>query len=318
MCLFPKLIKNPKYKITTKNNGNVPEIKDERVRYVPIGCGLCMECVNKKSSSWKIRLYEEIKTDTKGLFVTLTFNDTSYDYLLKKTKLPKETHKYVKDNEVATLATRRFLERWRKKHKKSIKHWLITELGTENTERIHLHGILFTDHKEDIKKTWTYGYTYIGEYVNNKTINYITKYITKSNPKHKNYQPKILTTPGIGKNYINTPNAKRINKYKGRETDTTYRTREGTKLDLPIYYRNLLYTEEQREKLWLYKLDEGIRYVGGEKINAEDETTYVKLLQHYQRINEEIGYGNPNHHDVKEYIKAKRKLAYIKKQNKKN
>ena len=39
---------------------------------------------------------------------------------------------------IATLAVRRFLERWRKKYKKSVKHWFVTELGGKFTERIHL------------------------------------------------------------------------------------------------------------------------------------------------------------------------------------
>ena len=37
MCLFPKLLPNPKYKSTKKNRGAVPEIKDERVKMVPVG-----------------------------------------------------------------------------------------------------------------------------------------------------------------------------------------------------------------------------------------------------------------------------------------
>jgi len=37
MCLYPKLIKNPKYKPNKKNGGIVPELKDIRVLAVPIG-----------------------------------------------------------------------------------------------------------------------------------------------------------------------------------------------------------------------------------------------------------------------------------------
>ena len=39
MCLYPKMIKNPKYLPNKKNNNNPPEITDERVKYVPVGCG---------------------------------------------------------------------------------------------------------------------------------------------------------------------------------------------------------------------------------------------------------------------------------------
>jgi hypothetical protein len=36
---------------------------------------------------------------------------------------------------------------------------------------------------------------------------------------------------------------------------------------MPIYWRNQLYSEEEREQLWIAKLDEGIRFIGGEKMN---------------------------------------------------
>ena len=60
MCLYPKLIKNPKYQINKKNKGKIPEMIDDRAAYVPIGCGKCIECRKQKADNWKIRLYEEV------------------------------------------------------------------------------------------------------------------------------------------------------------------------------------------------------------------------------------------------------------------
>ena len=48
MCLYPKLIKNRKYMPNKKNGGNVPEVQDDRVLYVPVGCGNCIECKRQK------------------------------------------------------------------------------------------------------------------------------------------------------------------------------------------------------------------------------------------------------------------------------
>ena len=56
MCLYPKLIKNRKYTANEKNGGIVPVFKDIRTLYVPIGCGVCMECMKKKAREWQIRL----------------------------------------------------------------------------------------------------------------------------------------------------------------------------------------------------------------------------------------------------------------------
>ena len=154
MCLYPRLMVNKKYTRTKKNGGNVPIIKDERTRYVPIGCGICIECLKQKANSWNIRLQEEFKSNNIAQFVTLTFSEEKIKELSNKyTKLNGGTltdpHQ---NNELAIFAVRYFLERWRKKRKKSVKHWLVTELGHNGTERIHLHGIIWTAEKNDIKK----------------------------------------------------------------------------------------------------------------------------------------------------------------------
>ena len=154
MCLYPRLIRNRKYIPNKKNKGIVPEVKDRRVLAVPVGCGNCMECKKKKTREWQVRLNEEIRNDNRGKYVTLTFNEQELQ------KLDKECEKfygYDRDNAIAKLAVRRFLERWRKKYKKSVKHWLVTELGQSSTERLHLHGIIWTNEKADISKIWKYG-----------------------------------------------------------------------------------------------------------------------------------------------------------------
>ena len=58
------MIKNPKYLPNKKNNNNPPEITDERVKWVPVGCGNCMECRKQKKREWQIRMNEEIKHDS--------------------------------------------------------------------------------------------------------------------------------------------------------------------------------------------------------------------------------------------------------------
>ena len=65
MCLYPKLIINPKYKPNKKNGGQVPAIFDKRVIYVPIGCGKCMECRKQLARNWQVRLNEEIRENKK-------------------------------------------------------------------------------------------------------------------------------------------------------------------------------------------------------------------------------------------------------------
>lgn len=315
MCLYPKLIKNRKYIANKKNGGNIPPVNDERVLYVPVGCGKCIECLKQKAREWQIRMSEEIRVNKNGKFVTLTFSEESLIKLREQIddKINLKINKgeqYSIENEIATRAVRLFLERWRKKFKKSVRHWLVTELGHNGTERIHLHGIIFTDEtKEVIEERWGYGIIWVGEYVNERTINYIIKYVNKMDLDHKGYKPKVLASPGLGANYMNRTDWK-INKYKGEETKETYIYKNGTKAALPIYYRNKIYNEEEREKLWLHKLDKEERWVCGEKIDiSKDEKEYYNLLGYYRILNKRLGYGD----DTKEwnqydYNKKRKKL----------
>jgi len=358
MCLYPRLEKNRKYTATKKNGGIIPPFSDNRVLYIPIPCGKCMECRKKKAREWTVRLMEEIKNGNKGIFITLTFNNESIKHLSETVtintlieyyklfgenvdKVDKKLHwklknklkGYKHDNEIATLGVRLFLERWRKQFKTSVKHWLVTELGHEGTENIHLHGILWTNKSlKTIKAKWQYGYIFPRDdyeykinYVNAKTINYICKYIYKTDVDHKEYNPIILTSAGIGNRYIkekvysheeewlhrdkegnwslrtykkyklvNKAHGNYLkNKFNENGTDETYRTGTGHKIALPTYYRNNIYTEEEKEKLWLQKLDKEERWVTGIRIKVDkayDE--YYAMLKKAREINNKLGYGN--------------------------
>ena len=166
-----------------------------------------MECMRKKANDWRTRLLEEIKEGKKCEFVTLTLSNESYKSL--DIEINDDVKGYERENEIITLATRRFFERWRAKTGKSVKHWLVTELGENKTERLHIHGLIFTNKKEAIEERWQYGRTDIGYKVDEQAVNYIVKYVSKTNNTHKEYKPKILTSPGIGRNYTETYNFKK-------------------------------------------------------------------------------------------------------------
>lgn len=299
MCLYPTFRKNPKYKITKKNGGNVPVMRDKRVQYVPTGCGNCIECRKQKARGWQLRLLEEVKEARNGKFVTLTFSEEAIVELTEKYHL-EEIKGYSYDNAIATKGVRLFLERWRKEFGKSVKHWLITELGHKGTERVHLHGIIWTDEPiSKIRDRWKYGWIYPREdndknWVNEQTVNYIMKYVTKVDQDHKEYKPKIFTSQGIGRAYVETESFKR-HKYKGVDTVETYKSRTGHDISLPIYWRNKAFTEDERELLWLDKLDKNERWVMGEKVDVstqEGHEEYFNLLRYYQKRNTEWGFGD--------------------------
>jgi hypothetical protein len=304
MCLYPRIITNPKYKANKKNGGVIPAISDERVTQVPIGCGVCLECMKQKARGWQVRLLEDIRVNNNGKFMTMTFNSKSLKEITEIVRKKDKAVGYDLDNAIATKAVRYFLERWRKKYGKSLRHWLVTELGHEGTEHLHLHGIVWTDEKmEEIERIWQYGYCHKGRlkpngqwenYVNNRSVTYITKYLFKIDEKHKKYKPIILCSKGIGKAYMDKIDSEK-NKYKEGGTKEYYKTSTGHKMGMPIYWRNKIYSEEEREKLWVEKLDKQERYVLGCKIDISNgEEEYNKALQLAQKHSEEMGYNSMN------------------------
>ena len=303
-----------------KNGGNIPPVNDERVKYVPIGCGKCMECRKQVARSWRVRLLEDIKEHKNGKFITLTFSNESIKELInqKPTKnwpSMKGLEGYELDNEIATRSVRLFLERWRKKFKKSLRHWLVTELGHNGSENIHLHGIIWTDESySTIRDIWKYGYiwprpeTKVKTWVNAQTVNYIIKYVHKADEKHQFYKSKVLTSPGIGRHYMTKTDWK-ANKFNGKETNELYRTSDGSKIAMPIYWRNKIYSEEEREKLWLIKLDKNERWIMGEKVKIEQgEEEYYKLLEWYRIRNKKLGFGSDEKNWEREQYERERRI----------
>lgn len=287
MCLYPRIIRNTRYRVA-KGKYNFGAVTDPRMKYVAIGCGNCIECRQQKARSWQTRLHEELKVHKYAYFVTLTFSNESLQEISKKLEC-KEC------NAVAGHAIRLFLERYRKKYKHSIKHWLITELGHENTERIHLHGILFSETpitNEELQTLWKYGRTDTGKYCNAQSINYIVKYVTKVDNDHPNYKAQIFCSAGIGKNYYNET-TKRLHAFKGKETKEWYTLNNGNKIALPIYYRNKFWNDEQRQNLWINRLEKQKRYIRGIEIDvSKNEDTYYNVLKEQQQDNIKLGYGS--------------------------
>nr|DAG84048.1 MAG TPA: Replication associated protein [Microviridae sp.] len=302
MCLYPIYGNNPKFKPNKTNGGVPPVCTDKRLLIVPFKCGKCIECRKQKQREWSIRLNEWIR-EKDAYFITATFSEESLAGLQKESGLKWEENA----NDIATLALRRCLERIRKNTRKSIKHWFITELGDEKG-RIHLHGIICG--KEDLKnfyENWKYGFVDIGKWCNGQTINYICKYMLKVNIKYPNFQGKVLCSKGIGSEYFkrNTNEWQKEN-YKTIEVPT-YKFRNGSKVAMPKYYKDRVFNEEQREKMWTNNLERGIEWIGGEKVKAEDIKTIEKLRKWYRKRGQELFFDDPVKWDEQKQIKKMEK-----------
>ena len=95
-----------------------------------------------------------------------------------------------------------------------------------------------------LRNNWIDGYCYNGKYCNEKTINYVSKYMTKKDEDNPEYTGKVLCSPGLGAGYIKRIGERR--KWKGKETKEDYYTKQGT---LTIPRENKKGNREKHETL---------------------------------------------------------------------
>lgn len=111
------------------------------------------------------------------------------------------------------------------------------------------------------------------------------------------YTGKVLCSPGLGAGYI-----KRIGKrheWNKENTKEDYYTKRGY-IALPKYYKYKLFTEDQRELLWIYRENSGEKFVGNFKIKITDEESE----EYYNTLKEQHNEDGIKTHkdDIKEII----------------
>lgn len=259
-------------------------ISGETTNKVP--CGVCMECLRRKSSGWVFRLLEEAKVSTSVCFLTLTYNDEN---------LP-----YTEHGEV-TLSKRDlqlFMKRLRKRTHNKIKYYACGEYGTK-TKRPHYHAIMYNvpnrwlNSGNIISDCWGNGHIYLAP-GNELTIRYTAKYIMKGrknynkvdplNPEDSPLNEFSLMSKGLGKSFMTPAMAKYLREnYKG------YVEIRGVKYAIPRYFKTLLFPDEgdpeNRKKALEYK-DEIRRQA--EEVRAKREEKFGSVLAHDQWRTDQI------------------------------
>jgi hypothetical protein len=222
------------------------------VDHIPVGCGRCPTCKRNRINQWVFRLLEEERECCSSYFVTLTYKDTNLNYTT---------------NGYPTLDKRDlqlFFKRLRKKQPEhKIKYYAVGEYGSKGEAwngagRPHYHIILLNVIDiEYIAESWKKkdsngNYDMIGTIdigqVSGASIAYTAKYIDKPHriPTHEldDRVPEFShMSKGLGKNYI-----ARMGDYHRGNIDRMYLTTiSGHKIPMPKYYKERLYTEEERE-----------------------------------------------------------------------
>lgn len=252
------------------------------VNNIPVPCGRCLNCKQRRVAQWSIRLMKEMEISTSAYFVTLTYDplhvpltENGFMTLCKNSKQSEALNKvgsqtdrslqgFIKRLRYYELEYKDLYDRKIKKviERKNIKYYACGEYGSVR-RRPHYHLIIFNlSSVESIRKAWAtadvrngitvdwipFGGYDIGE-VNNNTIDYCLKYIFKDNwnRMHKNddrVKEFSLMSKGLGINFI-TPE---IESFYNKRLDLNYTiNQKGHKVPMPRYFRDKMMTEETKE-----------------------------------------------------------------------
>ena len=110
---------------------------------------------------------------------------------------------------------------------------------------------------------------------------------------HPTFKQIVLASAGIGSGYFDRlaylwqkQNYKNINV-------ATYTFRNGTKMAMPKYYKNKIFTEEEREIMWINNLNRGLLWIYGEKVKANDWKTIDNLRRYWQKYGRDVMGDDP-------------------------
>lgn len=198
-CFRPREIVNPHYDPKTDKgrrnldlfrgiSGDPRGYPDDYKVFIP--CGKCLGCFRDKARSWRVRLLHEhlYGNHISCHCVTLTINDEFYPFFQQK--------------DFVTRSFRSFIDRLRYYNlaRRSPRRFFISELG-ENTSRLHFHGFIWdmpSLTKEQLSRSWPYGFVDVKPLASARQLAYVTKYITKAKKCHI---PYIFVSPGLGEGY---------------------------------------------------------------------------------------------------------------------
>ena len=236
-CLAPIILKKDNRKTTS----------DYATDIFP--CGKCPNCVKRRVQGWVFRISEEQKQALTAHFITLTYSDENLPY---------------SDNGLPTLDKtdfQKFIKRLRKALPKDvsnpIKYYACGEYGTK-THRPHYHAIIFNlppysfDMAKLITEKWGIGQIDIAS-VTPASIAYVAGYCMKkvegdpvgtldSDDRKLEFS---LMSKKLGLNYL-TPKRQ---EYYQRKLNPYLTIEDGKKIAMPRYFKDKLFTDEQRDIL---------------------------------------------------------------------
>lgn len=204
--------------------------------------------MSNRIEGWKFRLMLEYNHAIHAHFVTLTYHDQN---------LPVD-----QDGQMVLVKSdfQKFMKRLRKislieGSQNPIKFFACGEYG-EHNERPHYHAIIFNATPLQIERAWSLdgkmlGIVHIGTVTEN-SVAYTLKYMCKQINPHIDSRPKEfqLMSKGLGALYLSPLSPSLLWHHTGGEDDRYYLpVKGGGKIPMPRYYKDKIYTKEQRKKI---------------------------------------------------------------------
>ena len=245
---------------------------DSKGRSQLVPCGACGACRANRRTEWSFRLKEELKVSSSAWFITLTYSPEHLPHIdtdLNGTLIKTDLQKFIK----------RLRRRQERDNGPALRYYAVGEYGSR-TRRPHYHAIIFNANYDVIRtlsKAWTLGHCHSSA-INDARIHYMTKYhVNYDKKQHKDKrEPEFALMsrkPGIGFHYTQK------NAEWHRENGNLYVINNGYKQNIPRYFKQKIFDEEQLETL-------------NEDRKLE---THQKHWEELQRL-EDLGHINPEQH----------------------
>lgn len=281
-CDNPKLVQ----RMGEKSKKGVIAKEDIYVR-----CGYCYPCRITRLRQWIFRIRLEEKESNSGYFVTLTYSpktvpisNNGYMTLNKKDlqkyfKILRNCYRYRDINPITGRM------KWYYDRVPNIKYYAVGEYGTKRT-RPHYHAIIFNADQDKIVEAWRKNHESIGDVklgtVTQQSVAYTLTYIItksgidRSNKKDDRQKEFSLMSKGIGSSYIKDLRTKQY--FQHDIYKMSINLDDKTKIPIPRYYRDKLYSENQIKKRNKYIKDVFIPEMENKDRRSEDQKRNQKIL----------------------------------------
>lgn len=228
---------------------NLPlELRIASYTYVP--CGKCEACLSRRRKDWSFRLMKETENCKSAFFVTLTYDDEHLNHIVLNRDGFIDYVPVVSKTDV-----QKFLKRLRKRIEPfKIRYFLVSEYGP-TTLRPHYHMLLFDfplilkdKLDEYLTDAWQLGFIRVDP-INEARINYVTSYCLDSStlPDYlvKNFM-LCSRRPAIGSSYLDDDRNVSFHLDNMDSMVTLQADREPFKQALPRYYRDKIFSDDEK------------------------------------------------------------------------